>query len=264
METPTPAQDHATGESRLVEPPPVAQAAVFLDVDGTLVGHEDHPAAVHIDAELRTLLQQLAAATSGAVALISGRAIADIDGLFQPLRLAVAGQHGTERRSVDGSVHHHAPPASRLHDHAGNLQRFVRQHAGLLLEEKGASLALHYRHAPALGPLVEGEARRVLALLGDEFELQAGKFVYELKPSGKDKGTAIAEFMQEAPFVGRRPVFIGDDLTDELGFALVNRLGGYTVKVGAGATQAQWRLANAAAVRRWLAGLAASTGHRAG
>ena len=231
-----------------------ARAAVFLDIDGTLVHLADRPDAVRIDAPLRVLLERLKAATAGALALISGRSIADIDALFAPSRFALAGQHGTERRSADGSIHFHAPLVERLRGPAAELRQVARSHEGLLLEEKGASLALHYRNAPAAANLVEREVRRVTDELGDGFELQAGKFVFEVKPSGKDKGTAIAEFMAEAPFAGRTPVFVGDDLTDELGFDLVNRIGGESVKVGAGPTRARWRLDDADAVRRWLAG----------
>jgi len=234
--------------------------ALFLDFDGTLVHHEDHPAAVQVDEPLRSLLEGLREATSGAFALISGRSIADIDALCSPARFAVAGQHGTERRSADGTMHYHAPLAERLHVPAEQLRRFVEDHPGLLLEEKGTSVALHYRNAPDLAEAVEKEARRVLAALGDEFELQGGKFVFEVRPSGRNKGTAIAEYLAEEPFAGRTPVFAGDDLTDELGFALVNRRGGQTVKVGAGPTRARWRLADADAVRQWLADFAARSG----
>jgi trehalose 6-phosphate phosphatase len=256
--------DSATGETRPGAPPPPSNAAVFLDIDGTLVRYEAHPGAVRIDEALRSLLERLGPATLGALALISGRSIADIDALFEPLRFAVAGQHGAERRSADGSTHFHAPLASRLQGPAVELRRFAQEHAGLLLEEKGASLALHFRNNPRAAGLVEREARRVLAALGDEFELQAGKFVFEVKPSGKDKGTAIAEFMAEPPFAGRRPVFVGDDLTDEFGFDLVNRIGGDTVKVGPGPTRAHWRLENAEAVRHWLSDLAAAAYRPAG
>jgi trehalose 6-phosphate phosphatase len=115
------------------------------------------------------------------------------------------------------------------------------------------TLALHYRRAPELREVAERAMRALAGSLGDAFELQAGKFVFELKPSGKDKGSAIAEFMREAPFSGRLPVFIGDDLTDEHGFDVVNRLGGHSVKVGPGPSRARWRLEDASAVREWLA-----------
>ena len=221
-----------------------ANAAVFLDIDGTLVHLADSPGGVHIDRALCTLLAGLQEVAGGALALISGRSIADIDALFSPAR-----------RSVDGTLHFHAPPAARLRGPAAQLRSLVQSHDGLLLEEKGASLALHYRNAPDQAGLAEHEVRRIVEALGDDFELQAGKFVLEVKPSGKDKGTAIAEFLAEAPFAGRTPVFVGDDLTDELGFDLVNRIGGESVKVGQGPTRARWRLDNADDVRRWLSGI---------
>jgi trehalose 6-phosphate phosphatase len=146
----------------------------------------------------------------------------------------VAGQHGAERRGADGHLHFRAPrfaPQGRPRN-----WRAGPAHPALLLE-KGASLALHYRRDPSLGGLAERETRQAVVALGDDFELLAGKFVFEVKPSGKDKGTAIDEFMAEAPFAGRRPVFVGDDLTDELGFERVNRLGGDSVKVGPGPTR---------------------------
>jgi trehalose 6-phosphate phosphatase len=238
-------------------PIPGAHAAVFLDIDGTLIHFADRPDAVHIDAALCELLERIRESTGGALALISGRSIGDIDELFSPARFAAAGQHGSERRSADGTLHFHAPLAPRLAAHAGTLRRLAQAHEGLLLEEKGTSLALHYRNAPHAAELAEREVRRIVEGLGDDFELQAGKFVLEVKPSGKDKGTAIAEFMAEPPFAGRSPVFVGDDLTDELGFELVNRIGGETVKVGPGPTRARWRLGNADDVRRWLADFAA-------
>lgn len=230
-----------------------ARAAVFLDVDGTLVHFADRPDAVQIDAALCELLERIREATGGALALISGRSIDDIDALFSPARFTAAGQHGAERRSADGTMHFHAPLAPRLEAHADTLRRLAQAHEGLLLERKGTSLALHYRNAPAAAELAEREVRRIVHALGDDFELQAGKFVLEVKPSGRDKGTAIAEFMAEAPFAGRTPVFVGDDLTDELGFELVNGIGGDSVKVGTGPTRARWRLGNADDVRRWLA-----------
>ncbi len=233
-------------------PPFAAHWAFFLDVDGTLLDHAEHPRAVHVGRELRRLLERLLAVCGGAVAMISGRSAADVEALFAPLACPVAGQHGTERRSADGTLHRHAPPLAQLGRAAAELVQLTAAHEGLVFENKGMTLALHYRRAPGLRALVEGEMRRLAAALGDEFELQAGKFIWELKPSGKDKGSAIAEFMDEAPFAGRLPVFVGDDLTDEYGFALVNRLGGHSVKVGSGATRAAWRLADAAAVRRWL------------
>lgn len=258
MQTPTGPRHRQAAAADM--PPLPGHVAVFLDIDGTLVHLAERPDAVRIDGDLHALLEALRQSTQGALALISGRSIADVDTLFAPARFAIAGQHGAERRSADGTLHFHAPLAARLHEQAAILRRLVLAHPGLLLEEKGASLALHYRKAPSLATLAEREARQAVVALGDDFELQAGKLVFEVKPSGKDKGTAIDEFMAEAPFSGRRPVFVGDDLTDELGFERVNRIGGDSVKVGPGPTRARWRLPDAESVRRWLALLAARPG----
>jgi trehalose 6-phosphate phosphatase len=233
-------------------PPFAAAWALFLDVDGTLLDHAEHPGAVHVEAGLLHLIEGLLDATDGALALISGRSVEDVDRLFAPIAMPLAGQHGTERRSADGTLRRHGPALEQLGRAAGELVRLTSAHGAFLLENKGMTLALHFRRAPDLGALAEREMRRIAAALGDEFELQAGKFVYEIKPSGKDKGSAIAEFMAEAPFAGRTPVFIGDDLTDEYGFDVVNRAGGQSIKVGVGETRARWRLNDAAAVRRWL------------
>ena len=230
--------------------------ALFLDIDGTLLEFAAHPNAVTVDPALAQLLGALYDETAGAVALISGRTVADADSLFAPLKLCVAGQHGAERRDHGGGRHLHAPPLAELGRAAERLRGVVSAHAGLILEEKGMNLALHYRGAPMLEAELTPLLHALASELGQDFELQAGKMVLEIKPTGKDKGTAIEEFMQEHPFRGRIPIFIGDDLTDEYGFALVNRLGGYSIKVGSGASAARWRLADAAAVRRWLERLA--------
>jgi trehalose 6-phosphate phosphatase len=150
-------------------------------------------------------------------------------------------------------VHRHGLPLARLRTAGDTLRRFSAAHPDLVLEDKGMNLALHYRLAPHLASNVQGAVQDIVKDLGEEFEVQKGKMVFEIKPSGKDKGTAIAEFMKEKPFRDRVPVFIGDDQTDEYGFRIVNRLGGYSIKVGKGPTAARWRLRDAAAVRLWLA-----------
>lgn len=238
--------------------------AFFLDVDGTLLEHANHPDGVEVGTVLKQLLERLLHASGGAVALISGRSVADLEGLFAPLEFAAAGQHGNERRSASGALHVSGPPDQRLRVAAYQLHVLAVQNPGLLLEDKGSSIALHYRMAPALHDVAARAARSAAADLGADFELQAGKFVYEIKPSGQNKGSAIAAFMAERPFAGRVPVFIGDDLTDEFGFALVNSVGGHSVKVGPGETAARWRLADARAVQRWLAECAGSMPLRAG
>jgi trehalose 6-phosphate phosphatase len=233
-------------------PQPAADWAYFLDVDGTLLEHAPTPDAVHVDAGMRALLAALQARAGGALALISGRAVADVDALFAPLRLPVAGQHGVERRDAAGAIHRHSFPEAPLRAAAAGLAAFARERQGLLLEDKGHALALHYRLAPRYAQAAREAIEAAARELGPGFEIQAGKMVLELKPGGRDKGTAIEEFMAEPPFHGRTPVFVGDDLTDEFGFGVVNRMGGVSVKVGDGGSAARWCLADAAAVRAWL------------
>lgn len=233
-------------------PAPQPRWAYFFDVDGTLVDFASSPAAVRIDRKLRRTLRRLYRSADGAVALISGRSITDIDRLFPGARLPVAGQHGIERRDATGRVVRHAFPSEKLVWVRRQLVDAVARHRGLLLEDKGLSLALHYRRVPRLGSYVHRLMRSLQARIGAEFCVQPGKRVVEMKPTGRHKGIAVLEFMQERPFRGRTPVFIGDDATDEYGFATVNRLEGLSVKVGPGPTVARWRLQDARAVRAWF------------
>ena len=229
------------------------QWALFLDVDGTLLDIADHPDAVRTTPRLKLLLRRARLELGGAVALVSGRAIADLDRLFAPLELPTAGLHGIERRAADGTVYFSADLEDRLHDVKRDLMRFVSSHAGLLLEDKGAALALHYRNAPSLKDEAETEIRRAAHAAGDGFHVQSGKMVFELKPAGQDKGTSVVHFMDEPPFQGRMPVFIGDDVTDEDGFAAVNRLGGASIRVGDDQpTEAGYQVASVEALLDWL------------
>lgn len=236
-------------------PTPRSDWAYFLDLDGTLLEFVEHPVPSRDDARLSRLLAGLHRATGGAVAVVSGRSLADIDRLLGPdgPQLPAAGQHGIERRDSRGHVTRHAFSAARLERVREQLAREVAERPGLVLEHKGASLALHYRRAPRLAGYVHRLMRSLEPRLGPRLRVQAGKRVVEVKPAGRDKGAAVAEFMRESPFRGRAAVFIGDDVADEHGFAAVNRLGGYSIKVGAGATVARYRLRNVAAVWAWLA-----------
>jgi trehalose 6-phosphate phosphatase len=231
---------------------------LFLDIDGTLLDLAETPDSVRVDCAISTLLSALARRLGGATALITGRTIADADQLFPGLSLPVAGQHGLERRGADGVLHTHGegPPGyGWLH---GELARLVERHDGLWLEDKGATLALHYRQAPGLASYVHRTVRALAATsgaAGAEWRLQPGKCVVEIKPAGRDKGAAILDYMAESTFAGRLPVFVGDDQTDEFGFAAVARLGGWAVKVGPGLTHAMYRLPDVNAVRHWLAAL---------
>jgi trehalose 6-phosphate phosphatase len=231
--------------------------ALFLDVDGTLLDIAPHPAAVHVDKELRQLLGRLCAAAGGAVALVSGRSVGDVEALFAPLKLCVAGQHGAERRDFAGRLHRQVRQPVGLRVAAERLGRFVAERPGLVIENKGLNIAVHYRNAPGYERELAEEFASVIGELGEDFELQAGKMVFELKPAGQSKGAAIAQYMREEPFRGRVPVFVGDDLTDESGFAVVNKLDGHSIKVGAGPSAASWRLPDPGGVRAWLRSLAA-------
>jgi trehalose 6-phosphate phosphatase len=226
--------------------------AVFLDVDGTLLDIARQPNAVAVSPELRDTLQLAYRLSNGAVALISGRSLSDLDRLFGPLQFPAAGQHGLERRDSRGHVMRSTDAVDRINLAARTLDAQARTQRGILVEYKGLSLALHFRGAPELQEWAEHAMRALLIGLGPEFQLIEGKMVYELKPGGRDKGTAIADFMSEAPFAGRLPVFIGDDTTDEDGFAVVNSRAGHSVKVGSGATAARWHIADAQGVRRWI------------
>jgi len=239
------------------------RCAFFLDLDGTLLDITDHPHHVSIDGDLVRLLEALGRAADGALAIISGRPAADIDRLLASPGFCVAGQHGAERRDFSGTMHKHAVPLAALQKARQRFEALAAKHAALVLEDKGVNLALHFRSAPQLRAEVLDAARALAAELGGEFEVQLGKMVVELRPSGKDKGVAIAEFLAEPPFKGRTPVFVGDDLTDEFGFALINRVAGHSVKVGEGESAARWRLPDSAAVRAWLSAYVASAGGRA-
>ena len=233
-------------------PPYADNWAFFLDIDGTLLDIEGHPDDVHIGRVELELVSGLHRATGGALALVSGRPLAGIDVLFHPLRLPSAGQHGAERRDANGRRHRHQFPVDTLHRAAVPVRKFVARNEGLVFEDKGASVALHYRLAPRLEAAAREVVEQAVQEAGGVLEMQVGKMVFEMKPAGVDKGVAIDQFMRDAPFAGRIPVFLGDDVTDEFGFRVVNRLGGHSVKIGEGPTAARWRLASPAGAKAWL------------
>lgn len=233
-------------------PPARLDWAYFLDVDGTLIDIAATPEAVDIDSALLALIAELHRASGGAVALVTGRGLAFLERRLGRLRLPMAGQHGLERRDAAGRLRTHAAPASARRAIKQALAPVLARHPGLLLEDKGLTLALHYRLAPHLAAYAQRLMARLADAAGAGLEVQRGKLVAEIKPAGIDKGTAVAEYLTEKPFGGRRPVFIGDDLNDEHGFAAVNRLRGISIKVGAGSSCARFRLRGAAEVRRWL------------
>ncbi|MEO0998296.1 MAG: trehalose-phosphatase, partial [Pseudomonadota bacterium] len=228
----------------------------FLDVDGTLLPIEDRPDDVVASAAVTALLQRLAERLSGALALVSGRPLSEIDRLFAPLKLPAAGAHGSEFRRDERGAEAQSPP-SLTAAIVTQLQQFAAQHEGLLLEDKPHGVALHYRARPELETESRGAVNRAAAAAGSEFSIIAGKMVFELTPAAFDKGRAIERFLDGAPFAGRRPVFIGDDVTDESGFECVNRLGGVSVRVGENtASAAAHALDDVTAVHAWLYELA--------
>lgn len=238
--------------------PVVANTAFFFDFDGTLCALAPTPDAVVVAPEVPALLTRLRERSGDAVAIVTGRPISDIDRFLAPLSLPIAGSHGAERRGHDGQCEQIGFGDPRLTHMQGEMRLFVDAHPGLLLEVKGAGLAIHFRAAPHLGTLVEDTLSKAIAVHGDAFVLQGGKMVFEVKPKGVDKGRAIRRFMEDAPFAGRIPLFAGDDLTDEKGFAVVNELGGLSVKIGEGETIAGLRLHSVEDFIVWLARVAAA------
>jgi trehalose 6-phosphate phosphatase len=230
---------------------PLSSCAYFLDVDGTLLDIMPRPEDVAAEESLKALLTALAGAVQGALGLVSGRTIKDIDHIFAPLVFPAAGLHGAEIRFPDRSLSG-TPNEGEMDCVRQPLADFVATHPGLRLEDKGAALAVHFRQTPDLAH----EVSEFLAALAQKngLAMQEGKMVAELKQAHHDKGNGIATLLANPPFLGRKPVFIGDDLTDESGFRLVNVQGGVSVRVGpAGmATDAHYRLPDPASVRAEL------------
>lgn len=224
--------------------------ALFLDVDGTLVDLVDDPKAVRADAPLLDLLTRLDRLLGGALAIVSGRDLADIDRILAPLRLPAAGGHGAALRRQAGTRAVGPPPAPKSAAAAAAAAR-----DGVRVERKTHSTAFHYRGRPDAKAAAQAMAERLLAELGDGWRLLPGKDVFEILPATADKGRAVARFMEAPPFAGRRPIFIGDDVTDEGGFAEVNARGGLSIRIGPPAplSPATTRLDSPTALRRWLA-----------
>jgi len=227
--------------------------ALFLDVDGTLIEFADDPARVQLLPQVREAIGAISDRLSGAVALVSGRPLAQLDLLFAPLRLPAAGLHGHELR--DDRAARAAMPedtAGWLHDLHQRAAHMAKEHPGVKVEDKGISLALHWRSAPEAADSVLAFAKEAIGALPG-YRLQPGDHVVEFVPQGADKGVAVEQLMARAPFLGRVPVFVGDDLTDEFGFTAAHRLGGWSVRVGTREpTEAAYALADPHAVHAWL------------
>ncbi len=226
--------------------------ALFLDVDGTLLDLAPTPDAVIVPQALRDTLGILQARLDGALAVISGRNLETLDRLFRPLELPAGAQHGLEWRDASGAVRNFAE-GEIPDDIRAAFAAFAARHPGALVEDKGLGLALHVRNAPEAEPAAWALGARLAARHGDAVRMIAGKRVVEFQLKGGDKGRVIERFMATPPFARRMPLFVGDDETDEAGFAAVNRLGGITIRVGAGAaTAAQFEIDSPEAFRLWL------------
>ena len=245
--------------------------ALFLDVDGTLVELVARPDAVEVDSALIALLSDINTRLDGAVALVSGRSVETLDSIFAPLRLPAGGNHGLERRGADGAIHRPSPHAA-MDAVRRAFTDFSDRNEGCIVEDKLLSVALHYR----LCPSAEQEARALAKelchdlskahpedsgnVLDGPLVVQYGKMMVEVRPGNADKGSVIEALMTEAPFRGRVPVFVGDDITDEAGFAAVNARSGHSIRVGNGSpTSARYQLDNVAGVIAWLTAFTQNT-----
>lgn len=230
--------------------------AFFLDIDGTLIDIAPAPDSVVVPTELPAMLDRLCRRTGGATALLTGRSAETVDRLFAPARLPLGAIHGSQIRFPGGEVAAASPP-STLNAIRERLTAFVAAHPGLLFEDKGAAVAVHYRANPALVDTVETEVNAAAAIGDGMFTVQPGKMVFELRPANASKGQALATFMDHPAFAGRRPLAVGDDVTDEAMFSMALRLGGRALRVGPAEidSMAVETFDNPAAVRDWIAAL---------
>ena len=240
-------------EQTLVSPTPAldpARSALFLDLDGTLAPIAPRPDAVGPDARRSGLLRRLVGSTNGRLAVVSGRTLPDLDRILEHEVPTLAAVHGLVRRDARGLVRLSPKPAGIALALAA-FRAFAARHAGTIVEDKDLSVTLHYRQAPDLAAAALAEAQRIAARTG--LILQPGKMVMELRAPGPDKGDSVRAFMAEPPFAGATPIFLGDDLTDEAGFAAAEQLGGFGVLVGAErASAARYRLPGPEAALAWL------------
>ncbi len=225
--------------------------AFFFDIDGTLAGLQSTPDAVSIPTEVIAQLVSLSHSQKGALAVVSGRPLTQIDKLIAPLVCAAAGIHGAEVRDAQGIYHQVDVDPQQLKEIATQLTDATEKLPGVLLEKKALAFALHFRQAPEFEQTLHQLASEIVRDY-PTFTLQPGKCVWEIKPQQCDKGAAIDFLMKNEPFQGRTPIFVGDDVTDESGFRVVNQRHGISIKIGTGVTEARYRLAGVTQLYQWL------------
>jgi len=232
------------------KPLDLSHTALFLDLDGTLAPIAARPQDVRPDPRRTGLLERLGRALDGRLAVVSGRTLADVDRILEGRVAAVAAVHGLVMRGPDGEVREDAPHPA-LAEATDRLRAFAERDSGLFVEEKGLSVALHYRLAGGHAADARRQAIKLAATTG--LTLQHGDMVEELRTPGPTKGDSVAEFLRCPPFAGARPVFVGDDVTDEHGFEAVRDLGGMGVLIGPGRpTAARFRLLGVDEALAWL------------
>jgi trehalose 6-phosphate phosphatase len=247
-----------TARSRIKQPEPASGLkghALYLNIDGTILDLAPHPETVDVPSEIVPLLRQLADTLDGAVAFVSGRTISAIDALFAPLRFPAIGVHGGEVRTPEGQIVRDQQLRHELAEVAPRLREALSHVGGVLVEDKGSAIALHYRTVPDRGREVLQVAELVVAAaeMTPHFAITLGKCVVEICPRHLTKSSALLQMMERPPFRGRTPIYAGDDVTDEGSFEVVNRLGGISLRVGDNApSAASFRLADPARLRGWL------------
>jgi trehalose 6-phosphate phosphatase len=246
--------DMELAETSLV--PDLRKCALLLDIDGTILDLAASPQQVWVPAELRQALARLDGLTGGALALVSGRSLGDIDLIFSPLELAAVGGHGAELRATPG-----AEPLIRAKPLGTALKRklaaLTELGPGILAEDKGYSLALHFRLAPEKADAVRTAVDRICADAAPGLvEVLPGKLVIEIKAAGVNKANAVCDLMNLAPFAGRNPIFIGDDFTDEPVFGVISRFGGLGFSVGRVLPGVNGHFEKPESVRAWLTRIA--------
>jgi trehalose 6-phosphate phosphatase len=230
-------------------------SALFLDIDGTLLDFEPRPEDTRVPPALLATIDALRRALGGALAVVSGRALADVDRLFAPLRLAAAGQHGAEARlAPDGATQRFAAPTGALAALLAALQPYLAAHPVVRAEHKGLSIAFHYRDAAREAPRLRETLDRAVAPHGAVLQLLDGHLCFDVRARSEHKGTVVEQFMTAPPFIGRVPVYIGDAETDEDGFVAVLAEGGRAIRVvnQPRATHATELFARPAELRQWL------------